>query len=326
MFQTCAKILKRPNEFSKIKSNKRPIGFSHSDLSKVTKDYAISEKADGLNMLLAIEGRACRSMGLDGTELDVKLSKKFTCDGICLFECEQIGSKYLIFDVLIWNGENLTDQNFSQRYRLLKKHIPTDSKIVYLKQFYLPRKEGAIFKYAKKILKQAFDYEIDGLIFMPTKNKYYDPKARILKWKPPSHLTVDFLLTRTDIKNKYNVLVGMNKSQFFQLKLNHNPSFKRFRIPKKKYFPIPFKSEDLPKGCDVLIDREGDFGNLHDTIVEALWDGDAWIPKLIRKDKTAIYKKTPHILIGPNNWKVAYSTLKEALNPVTKDMIIGSKN
>jgi len=97
--------------------------------------------------------------------------------------------------------------------------------------------------------------------------------------------------------------------------------FKRFKIPKKKYFPILFKPQHAPKGCDVLIDRDHKFGDLNDMIVEALWDGDAWIPILIREDKTAIYKKTPHILIGPNNWKVAHSTLKEALRPVTESMI-----
>ena len=55
-------------------------------------------------------------------------------------------------------------------------------------------------------------------------------------------------------------------------------------------------------------------------IVECLWNGNGWKPVLIRTDKTDAYLKSKN-LIGPNNWKVAVSTLEDALNPVTEDQI-----
>ena len=235
-----------------------------------------------------------------------------------IFECEHIeGYGFLIFDALVINDEDITKLEFKRRYKLLEalfKETQFDN--IYLKKFYFTLKENTIFRYNKIILNKSFPYLTDGLIFSPTSSAYYD-KDITYKWKPPCHLTVDFLCKRNLNNKKLQLFCGINSRQFRKFKLAKYNWFRKFVAPNCEYFSIPFKPKGRSKFTDLL---KSDLEKYDNTIVECLWEGDGWKPVKIRADKTSAYLSS-EILVGPNNWIVAVATLKDAKNPVTAEQI-----
>jgi len=316
MIATVARILNRKPTFKGIKCKSRPHGLSHSNLSNISKGYAVTEKADGHNCLLAINDNQGLTLWLDDhiEKLDIKVN----IPNQNIFECEHIKDYgYLIFDALVINGKDVTNFNFKQRYKLLTELFGVNKfENIFLKKFYFTLKENSIFRYNKIILNKAFPYLTDGLIFSPTSSKYYD-KNITYKWKPPCQLTVDFLCKRNQKSDTLQLFCGINKNQFRKFRLAQYNWFRSFVAPNSSYFPIPFKPKGRSKFTDVL---KSNLSKYENKIVECLWDGNGWLPLKIRTDKTSAYLSSDH-LVGPNNWIVAVTTLTDALNPVTNEHI-----
>ena len=330
LLKELSKLIGKKPTFRNIKSNKRPIGFSKDSIPEVSEGYAVSEKADGLNVLLITDSENTIFIGLTENVYKINLSDKalkcFT--SLTVMECEYFEehNTFSVFDVIVLNGVNIANKTFTQRYKAVKSIIKglEFSDGMFMKQFYFPRKKTKIFNYAIMILKKRFKYETDGIIFMPTKNMYYDKSVKIYKWKPQENITVDFLCSKVrselDIKDTYNVLVGINPYDFSKQKLYNLPWFKSFKKPRSKYFPILFRpKKEWPKS-HVMIGKIEGYDSLDDLIIECRWSGDHWTPVLVRDDKTVAYHKCKkeNKFMGANNWKVAIATLKEAMDPVSK--------
>jgi hypothetical protein len=233
-------------------------------------------------------------------------------------------NQYLAFDLYYLNKKDVRHNPFiimgeSQMGRLISlnkciKSIDIESKSaqsfkIRAKEFlYSDQHDGAIFKNCKTILDRVkdglFEYETDGLIFTPADKgvgsdkvgETYEPVKKTwsysLKWKPPSHNTIDFLVTTVKneagndvIQNIFekgrNVSSDMNLTQYKTLQLrvgfdegrdgylNPCEDVIQDRLPQKShreersnYKPVPFyPSNPTPKFpaylCNIALENKG---------------------------------------------------------------------
>src|SRR5699024_9795261 len=115
--------------------------------------------------------------------------------------------RYLIYDIICVDNQNVSGYNFRERLDFI------------FKQVFMPRENakrtGRIdrnkepigirmkdfcelkdtYKYFSAKFQKVLSHEIDGLIFQPVRFPYTCGRCdAILKWKPPSHNSVDFRL------------------------------------------------------------------------------------------------------------------------------------
>lgn len=252
--------------------------------------YTVTEKADGERILLYINGVGKVYM-IDNTQRIQDTGMTVSQAGYnSLIDGEYITchkrrddtSKGLFaaFDIYYVGGKKVTSMP------LIADDNVKPSRYNYLKQFeklITSGKEAVVefmakeHKYSDNILKDSKDiltnasqypYEIDGLIYTPTKLALYSYYTnhpvkitdnvkwdRVFKWKPDEQNTIDFLITidRTITKNgiKYKVVklfVGYNASQWEDidiykgLKLRYDKDFARQHRPTQNlYAPALFR-------------------------------------------------------------------------------------
>lgn len=211
--------------------------------------------------------------------------------------------------------------------------------------------DGLIFTPAKLSL-----YSYYPSVPVPiTPNMTWD---RSFKWKPPEQNTIDFLIKFVEeVKidgykyKKVGLYVGFNPliskeiniDEGLKLRYDKNYSKAKFIEEKEKkkngedYIPILFKPviyyhTDV-EFAFIKIDSKGDIRTednnkiLNDTIVEFRYDVEnkKWCPLRIRFDKTNLYKKG---IFGKtaNSLMVALSVWRSIHNPISKELITGSKS
>jgi len=262
---TIQSILKRPAKSPRHLMN-QVVSLSLDDVHRISTDYAVTEKADGLRMLLYIDQTGnvyeIPSTGLRPSKL--KYSGKNGRVSLIDAEYLEEHDRYLLFDLLILNCENVTDKLLPERYELLEENFSKGwkpAKSVRIKEFYFDGDhfgEGIavpnIFAASKKIYKKKYDYYVDGLIYTPMNEPYFNKVT--YKWKPPKDLTIDLLIREPDdnlVVNKdglYKVvqlffLIGVYqwKKYFMRNRKLTEIAAKTFglnprRLP--KFFPFPF--------------------------------------------------------------------------------------
>ena len=214
----------------------------------ILKDYTVTEKADGERLLLYINddgkiytinntynivdtGLIAQS-NLYNSLIDgeyVSCNKRIDNSSkniFAAFDMYYIKNKNITTLPLISNGDN------NSRYNYLKfaKNYIDNSKSNYeftVKKFYYDDDKKNILNYCSDILTKykSFPYEIDGLIFTPSKlplYSYYSNKImpmtdnvrwdRLFKWKPPEQNTIDFLV-------KFDKIIIDNGEKYRELKL-----------------------------------------------------------------------------------------------------------
>ena len=280
-------------------------------INKVGRIYLID-----VNMMVQYTGCKCKNKEVFSTIIDGEhvLHNK---------EGEYI-NQYLAFDIYYYNKKDVRHNPFiivgeSQVGRLILlnkciksidvEHGPGQTLKIKAKEFlYSDQQDGAIFKNCKTILDRIndglFEYETDGLIFTPADKgvgsdkvgETYEPIKKTwshsLKWKPPSHNTIDFLVTTVKnetgndiIKNIFekgnNVSKGTNLTQYKTLQLrvgfdegrdgylNPCEDVIQDRLPQKShreersnYKPVPFyPSNPTPKFpaylCNIALENSG---------------------------------------------------------------------
>jgi len=181
---------------------------------------------------------------------------------------------------------------------------------------------------------------------------------KLFKWKPPEQNTIDFLIKFVEDViidgNKYKkvgLYVGFNPliskeitiDEGLKLRYDKNYSKTKFIEEKEKkkngedYIPILFKPviyyyKDVEYAF-IKIDSKGDIRTednnkiLNDTIVEFRYDIEKkqWYPLRIRFDKTNLYKKGIFSKTA-NSLIVALSVWRTIHNPISKELITGSKS
>ncbi|XP_075453955.1 mRNA-capping enzyme isoform X3 [Ascaphus truei] len=190
------------------------------------KSYKVSWKADGTRYMMLIDGKnAVFMIDRDNSVFHVSnLEFPFRKDprlhlANTLLDGEMIIDKvngkvvprYLIYDIIKFNGQPVGDCDFNIRLSCIEKEIifPRHEKMKTghidkaQEPFSIRHKPFFDIHIARKLLEGNFarevSHEVDGLIFQPI-GRYKPGRCNdILKWKPPNMNSVDFRLKITKV-------------------------------------------------------------------------------------------------------------------------------
>uniref|UniRef100_A0A8C4ULP1 RNA guanylyltransferase and 5'-phosphatase n=1 Tax=Falco tinnunculus TaxID=100819 RepID=A0A8C4ULP1_FALTI len=217
------------------------------------KPYKVSWKADGTRYMMLIDGKnEVYMIDRDNSifhvsNLEFPFRKDLRThltntllDGEMIIDKVngQVVPRYLIYDIIKFNGQPVGDCDFNVRLACIEKEIifPRHEKMKNglidkaQEPFSVRNKPFFDIYTSRKLLEGSFarevSHEVDGLIFQPT-GKYKPGRCDdILKWKPPSLNSVDFRLKITRIggeglltQNVGLLYVGNFDRPFAQIKL-----------------------------------------------------------------------------------------------------------
>jgi hypothetical protein len=306
-----------------------PIQLTRSAfINKILPDidnYYLTEKADGLRCFLIIKNNIVKyitSTNIEYLNINIPFSDDY------IFDCELVNGVVYIFDVILYNGINLSNSIFSDRYLKLlefqsylnKNNISNISIKKFHKLLTKSYQKDITQLYKSYITKTNVKYNIDGLIFVENGKNYLNTAN--LKWKPTNLLTIDFLAIEIS-KDKYILLNGISKDMATEFGLQTNKKYNDILKVinglginiKDDYIPIPFYNSLIPN----IYFYESKL-NIHGHIVElSLDDKLNWVFHKIRTDRDIELQNGTYY---GNNYKVAESTLQSILNPLLfKDLI-----
>lgn len=348
-----------------------------SDLGVTTikEGYTVTEKADGERSLLYVNGQG--KCYLIDNRLNIKfIGTRLTNFTNSIFDGEYIVKDILgqdvsafgIFDAYFVNGVDvrglpLIGTGKSRHLHMLdfiKKCAAKFSENNY-KVFVKDILDNAnIFEAAKTILDKSknggYMYHIDGLIFTPKilgvgcdfegdAPNNFGTWTKVLKWKPPSENTIDFLVKYARDTNGKSYYAVKDNQQFRRMDLyvGYNP-IKWEAIKPYEYLMGNIKRNDsyyarkfLPP--DALTEDFATYDGLvasddqlpvctngdaieDNSIVEFAWTGTAWSPLRVRKDKTEALRRNG-LSNTANDFSTALNVWRSILEPVTYEHITG---
>lgn len=217
----------------------------------ILSEYTVTEKADGERLLMFID-KAGKVYLINNTyrviDTGIEAGKEVwnsLIDGEYI-PCNKrhdasANNLYAAFDIYYYGGKKVTqypliDEKAESRYKYLQnteKYMKSSkTSMDFIVKEHLYAKD--ILQECKKILagNKKYLYDIDGLIFTPTKlplYSYYAHKPvqitdnvkwdRVFKWKPPEQNTIDFL-----VKEGHNVTINGQKYKEMLLYVGYNAS------------------------------------------------------------------------------------------------------
>jgi len=329
----------------------------------IVNDYAVTLKADGVRNLLFILNSSDQDLNGNIYLLDSSLGVKFT--GFknedwagSLIEGEFIKSDnlFLAYDILYEKGNDIRNLPLVDVKSSRLGYLGLCIKSIGIKE------EGLIikskeYKYGGNIFekisdlwenRENYEYDVDGLIFTPIKEKYPNRVGtwtKLFKWKPPKFNSFDFLIKveknekGKDIKSPYIIYKENGESVIYQYKTLvlyvGKSEYDNKNNKKRTYKAVEFNplGEDDPSNINrakIVLDRgekmvahdpiTGKYSEIiDDTIVEFVYDKSQkdfrWVPIRIRHDKTQRYKSGENIF--GNNEKTANDIWKSVNNPLT---------
>jgi hypothetical protein len=316
--------------FQQIGNN--PISLSRytyvTDVLPNIDNYMVTDKADGLRAYLVFHNGTIHSVQSSGCS---DLSRSSIKDTI--FDCELIGDKYYIFDVLMYDGELVVSKCFRDRFKIIEEYVPEHLFIA--KKRYMALGPEIYKNSITNMYMLTTSYEKDGLIFTSLNADYY--KTLNYKWKPPKMLTIDFLAIRD--KSYYRLYVGINADTYNKLGLRMPSNYinqirsvpelsfinvDRDNYIQNDYFPVPFINsichDNIYHHVDASsnVDRSSS-DDIHGSIIELTWLDGRWVFHRIRTDKNA--EMARGVSFG-NNYKTAELTYQLCLNPLLFDDLV----
>ncbi|KAI5172391.1 mRNA guanylyltransferase [Nematocida sp. LUAm3] len=216
----------------------QPVTMSRKDaLDLKNREYFVCEKSDGVRALLlckTINGKTY-AFFMDRNCSFVRVPFKSIPSEIMLFDGEIIQNpdgtfKYLIFDMIIYNGNDITKSDLLMRLNMAASYLHKNTKwrkdmgIVENMQLTLEikimHKAYGLGEVYRKIIPQ-LTHENDGMIFTRVDHPYTPGSCKAyLKWKPPYLNSVDFLLKASKtIESMYYLYVsaGPHKEILFDI-------------------------------------------------------------------------------------------------------------
>jgi mRNA (guanine-N7-)-methyltransferase len=312
------KILKIQKPFPFVTFNhftNQTISLDHSTIHKIKKNYCVTEKIDGERKLLFLNEDKGYIIGSD-LKLKLFCQLPFNVD-FTLLDGEYYENSLYIFDILISEQKNVCNFNFIEREEIYKGLIDKIglNNLKY-KNF---RRGDDIFKICSELLSTKFTYPLDGLIFTPLDDGYYNDSY---KWKPKECQTIDFLVKE---KNGYYLLfVGIDREYSKEKGIDIDYQVIKDNFPdvviSENYLPVLFKPDG--KDLSVYTPTSGDFSLSDCTIVEFKYS-DRWIPVRNRMDKTKVFEET--LKLFGNDYKVAWNNWNIINNPVSLETITGEQ-
>jgi hypothetical protein len=324
-----------------------------SGIVNILRNYGVTYKADGLNVLLYVAPQDGDNLFLIDSNFNViSLGKSLPEWKDSLLECEFIRDKNLlcVYDMLFAKGldirnkplESFNDKQ-SSRLQYLEEFIDSvenkkDTIQIIEKQHVFGNDEEMFVKINKLWSdKEGQPFHVDGLIFTPATEPYPNKPGSwpmLLKWKPPSLNSIDFLIETIKNESGKDILFPSEvpgASQFKKLKLYTTGSFDKFNRKtgrlNRKPFPKLFKEVSVPVNAEGQIIARDPLSGLvieiaDDTIVEFSYDETKdypWIPIRVRHEKTTRYRRNNDYF--GNGSSVAENIWKSIINPVSVKMI-----
>ena len=333
-------------------------------------DYAVTEKADGVHRLLYVDPQG------SAYTIDDRLNVRATGGKVAapalrpsLLEGEYVPKTsrrpyhlMLLFDAFYVGGKDVGVEALSQRLALVQavaKSIKTDEALLRVrpKEFIEVATPADVFAAARKILAKRtagnFEYDVDGLVFTPSKlplgtsapggaPRYTGTWARAFKWKPPQFNTVDFLVR---VRPSEALLRGGRAFKAVDLLVAASVPYTRpvtslmfmsNEIPvnrSKGLVPLLFQPPDRPDAhvAYLAVDDDGRMACeeggevLDDTIVEFRFDAAAqeWRALRNRDDKTERYLRSQDIGGTANKLETALSVWRSIQVPLTEQHMTG---
>ena len=344
----------------------------------VRQGYTVTDKADGERRLLFIA--ADRRTYTINDRLEVRaIGQQTRARASCVLDGEWTMGRFLAFDAYFLDGRDvrelplmsLQDTKHAKDRLTAAAAIIADFQaeaagVVELKEFRAIRGDNDVFTQAAYfLLKQTarnFAYEIDGLIFTPAASPV--PRGRgadtswpeVLKWKPPHHNTIDFLV-RMRPTEEFVVRNGQVHA-VADLKVGYDPDkfepitamafltgqadsrFAPGKRPGSGYIEKPFTVPGADPKLHVCYLPRNDDGSMRcangDDIVDgsviefSYVSGDAtktaasgfhWHPTRVRHDKTEKFATTG--VVTANNYLTALNVWRTIECPVTEAIITG---
>lgn len=295
------------NDYSKLcrcKSFIGPLPYAISkeqyEKGKLTCGYTVTDKADGERKLLFVNS--------EGVAVFITRSHQIVPQfiGNCnvnntLLDGEYVDNTFYIFDILFYKGQDLRNHDFLKRFsQALKVKKEINSKTlnikIKIKTFYGFKNKNFRNLNTNKLVpninkaidiiqnKTKFNYELDGLVFNPIDEPYYNKK--IFKWKDKH--TIDFSIEKLENSNSKN-----EKWKLYIAGFDHKRIYKHFPFEGMKGFFYHFnRSEKLKYKLDIPVDRgiiyvpkqlAEKFSNF--SIVEFEFKNSTFVPIITRTDK-----------------------------------------
>ena len=224
-------------DFNRLVQNVKPLSLSNINIIEKNQ-YSVTLKADGVRALYYISKKGetyILNNQLQKTKCDLYLNSKNIKLGGTLLDGELIENTFYIFDILLYQGNDVTQDYFTKRHEYFR-NISNDNFTksqndknfelnIKSKKFYLDSKDIGFDKKFKNIFMACNDllenhneneFTIDGLIFQPLNTGYRGKSEKGLinyKWKTALETTIDFLVKINDIKNTMNLelYVGVSR-------------------------------------------------------------------------------------------------------------------
>lgn len=283
-------------------------------------NYVLLDKADGIRAICIIEANTLHILSDTYYSYSLKQPNK----NRHVFDSEIINNVIYIFDVLMFNGVNITDQPGVKRFQ----NIP-DIAAIQVENIILKKKNMLFLtsKGYKSEIKNMFNrskpYETDGLIFTP-KNEIY--KSKSWKWKPVEHMTIDFLVKKNN-SGQLMLFCSITKKYFNRVNMllvsDYNDIFPNTDIF-KKIMPIQFCPSDNPNAyLYTHKSKKFKISELVNNIVEFRMVDFEWDPVRIRHDRKLDFETG--IYFG-NNYMIAEELYMSYKNPLTLTDLTISKS
>ncbi|XP_007903271.1 mRNA-capping enzyme isoform X2 [Callorhinchus milii] len=287
----------------------QPVSMDKQNIKFIDqKPYKVSWKADGTRYMMLIDGRnEVYMIDRDNSVFELaNLEFPFRKDlrihlTSTLLDGEMIIDKvngqavprYLIYDIVKFSGKPVGDCDFNVRLSCIEKEIiqPRHEKMKTgqidktREPFSVRNKPFFDIHAARKLLEGSFarevSHEVDGLIFQPT-GRYKPGRCDdILKWKPPSHNSVDFRLKITKVGGE-----GLLPQTFGLLYVGK--------------YEQPFAQMKVTKELKLYDNK----------IIECKFENNSWVFMRQRIDKSF-----------PNSYDTAMAVCSSISHPVTKEFL-----
>ncbi|KAI8906190.1 mRNA capping enzyme, catalytic domain-containing protein [Powellomyces hirtus] len=234
----------------------QPVALTRDHLQSLEReDYYVCEKSDGVRylMLLMVTQKGPATFMIDRMNQlhyidkmqfplprlpgdSIKFHNHTLLDGELVVDV--VGAHrtltYLVFDFMFSNGEKHTHENYSRRLGIFQRdvqapyeaHLKNNPELRSHQPFRLAikaqQRSYGMSRVFEDITKQK--HGNDGLIFTSV-NLPYTPGtcAKILKWKPPELMTIDFQIKvdyDMDRKPQYSLFIGENGHHRFHDRLS----------------------------------------------------------------------------------------------------------
>lgn len=288
----------------------QPVSMDRQNIQLLEQNaYKVSWKADGTRYMTLIDGknevymvdRDNSVFHISNLEFPYRKDMKNHLSNT-LVDGEMIVDKvdgkpiprYLIYDIIKISGQPVGQCDFSRRLLCIEKEIifPRSEKIKSgqidktKEPFSVRHKPFFDLHATRKLLEGRFtsqvSHEVDGLIFQPFEQYRPGRCDNILKWKPPSHNSVDFRLKITTVGGE-----GLLPQTVGLLYVGHHN--------------VPFAQMKVTK----------DMKQYDNKIIECTFKNESWVFMRQRVDKSF-----------PNSFATAWAVCNTIRFPVTKEHLL----